>query len=164
MMQTFQTQLSKDLKNKRITVIREFDAPPEMVWRTWTESELLDQWWAPKPWMAKTKSFTFKEGGSWLYAMVGPDGTEMWCMTEFSSIKKYNSFRFVSFFSDKNGNKTADSPNMNWKNAFLPSEAGTRVEVEISFDNEKDLQKIIELGFEAGFTAALGNLDELLAK
>lgn len=34
MIQTFQTQLTKDLKNKKVTVIREFDAPPEMVWRT----------------------------------------------------------------------------------------------------------------------------------
>jgi len=164
MIQTFQTHLSKDLKNKRVIVIREFDAPPEMVWRAWTEPELLDQWWAPKPWMAKTKSFSLKEGGSWLYAMVGPDGTEMWCIVDFISIKKNSSFKAVGFFCDEYGNKNADFPKMNWKNVFLPSEGGTRVEVEINFDHEKDLHKILEMGFESGFTAALGNLDELLAK
>jgi hypothetical protein len=53
---------------------------------------------------------------------------------------------------------------MNWKNEFFTTNTGTRVEVEISFTNEKDIEKIIEMGFEAGFTSAVGNLDELLAK
>ena len=52
---------------------------------------------------------------------------------------------------------------MSWKNEFHATAAGTKVIVEISFETEADLEKIIELGFEAGFTAALGNLDELLA-
>jgi hypothetical protein len=34
----------------------------------------------------------------------------------------------------------------------------------ITFATEKDMQAIIEMGFEQGFTAAHGNLDELLAK
>jgi hypothetical protein len=38
------------------------------------------------------------------------------------------------------------------------------VEVEISFIKEADMKQIIAMCFEAGFTSALGNLDELLAK
>lgn len=53
---------------------------------------------------------------------------------------------------------------MHWKNVFSETGEGTKVEVEISFDSEAGLEKILELGFEEGFTAALGNLDELLAK
>jgi hypothetical protein len=41
---------------------------------------------------------------------------------------------------------------------------GTKVEVEITFATQADMEKIIEMGFEVGFTAAHGNLDELLAK
>jgi hypothetical protein len=37
------------------------------------------------------------------------------------------------------------------------------VEVEINFDKEADIETIIAMGFEAGFTSALGNLDALLA-
>ena len=43
-----QTSISKDLANKKITVVREFAAPPESVWAAWTDASLLDQWWAPK--------------------------------------------------------------------------------------------------------------------
>src|SRR5580704_6088116 len=113
----FMTEVTKDLQNKRITVNREFDAAPDLVWRAWTEGRLLDQWWAPKPWKAKTKSLKFLEGGSWLYAMQGPDGTKIWSIVEFKSIKKFSSFQAVSFFCDENGNKNLDFPSMHWKNA-----------------------------------------------
>ena len=66
-----QTTISKDAANKKLIVVREFDAPLEEVWKAWTEKDLLDQWWAPKPWKAKTKTMDFREGGIWLYSMVG---------------------------------------------------------------------------------------------
>ena len=48
-MQEKQTIITKDLANKKIFVVREFEGTPEQVWQAWTESELLDKWWAPKP-------------------------------------------------------------------------------------------------------------------
>ena len=54
-----QTKYTRDLTNKQLVVEREFDAPVALVWRAWTESNLLDQWWAPKPWKAETKKNGF---------------------------------------------------------------------------------------------------------
>ena len=65
---------SVDKENNRVNVEREFAAPVGKVWAAWTQQELLDQWWAPRPWKARTKSMDFREGGTWLYAMVGPRG------------------------------------------------------------------------------------------
>ncbi len=61
-----QTTISKDAANKKLIVVREFDAPLEEVWKAWTDSNILDKWWAPKPWKAKTKTMDFREGGLWL--------------------------------------------------------------------------------------------------
>ncbi len=66
-----QTTISKDAANKKLIVVREFDAPLEQVWKAWTDKDILDKWWAPKPWKAKTKSMDFREGGAWLYSMGG---------------------------------------------------------------------------------------------
>lgn len=159
-----QTIITKDLPNKKLKVVREFEASVEEVWKAWTEQELLDQWWAPKPWKAKTKKMDFSEGGVWLYSMVGPDGTEIYCRVDFRTIASQKSFTFVDTFCDENGNPTTEFPSMQWKNEFTAIAGGTRVEVEISFSSEADLEKIIELGFKEGFTAAHGNLDELLEK
>ena len=45
-----------DKENNKVNVSREFAAPISKVWPAWTQSLILDQWWAPKPWKAKTKT------------------------------------------------------------------------------------------------------------
>jgi len=154
--------ISKDLTKKKINVVKEFNAPVEKVWKAWTESNLLDRWWAPKPWKAETKSLDFKEGGQWLYCMAGPDGTRAWCRVDFKSITLQQNFSTVSAFCDEQGKIDQGFPYMYWKVEFKATATGAKVEVELSFDKDTDLQKIVEMGFEGGFTMALGNLDELL--
>ena len=69
-----QTTISKDAAARQLTVVREFQAPVEQVWKAWTEPSLLDEWWAPRPWKAITKRMDFQPGGTWLYVMAGPNG------------------------------------------------------------------------------------------
>ncbi|MBI3518851.1 MAG: SRPBCC domain-containing protein [Bacteroidetes bacterium] len=155
-------EIVKDLPNKKITVTRLFDAEVELVWRAWTEADLLDLWWAPKPWKAETKSMTFKEGGFWLYAMVGPDGTKHWSKINYTKISPHHSIETTDCFCDENGVMNPALPSMSWKNVFTGNAKGTTVVVEISFAKEADINTIIEMGFEAGFTSALGNLEQYL--
>lgn len=158
-----ETEITKTASNK-LLVEREFDAPIEKVWNAWTDSKILDLWWAPKPWKARTKTMNFTEGGNWLYAMVGPEGEEHWATMDFKTIDAPNRFTGEDAFSDENGNKVTDPPGMKWDVKFNSSNGGTKVQVDITFASEADLQKIVEMGFKEGFTAAHGNLDELLAK
>lgn len=159
-----QTTISKDAANKKIVVVREFDAPLEEVWKAWTDKDILDLWWAPKPWKAKTKTMDFREGGTWLYSMVGPDGSESYCRADFKLIVPNKSFTADDAFCDENGNINYDIAGMHWKNEFSTSDSGTTVVVEITFDSEADMEQIIQMGFEEGFTAAHGNLDEYFTK
>lgn len=160
---TKNVSVNKDVANKKITVVRQFDAPVESVWKAWTERELLDQWWAPKPWRAETKSMDFREGGSWLYAMVGPDGERHHAAISFHKIEKNRSYTGEDYFTDEKGNKVNDLPGMRWHTTFVTAGNGTQVTVEISFSSEEDLKKILEMGFEEGFLSALGNLDEIFS-
>ena len=164
MMSIKETRIDKDLAAKKLMVTREFDAPPDLVWRAWTEKELLDQWWAPHPWKTETKSMDFREGGTWIYSMNGPEGEKQWCREDYIKIIAPKSFSADDAFCDEKGKVDTNFPIMHWKNNFIPTADGTRVEVEINFDKEEDIKTIVEMGFEQGFTAAHGNLDELLAK
>ena len=164
MSQHKQTIITKDAANKKLVVVREFDAPLEQVWDAWTQSELLDQWWAPKPYKARTKSLDFREGGVWLYYMEGPEGEKIWCRVDYNKILTQKQFEGEDAFCDENGTPNNMAPGMHWKCMFSPAGSGTKVTVEITFASEADMEKIIEMGFKEGFTAAHGNLDELLAK
>lgn len=152
-----------DKENKKISVRREFVAPVSKVWAAWTDNQLLDQWWAPKPWKARTKIMDFREGGYWLYAMEGPDGNRHWARADFKSIQHLKSFSTKDSFCDENGNINTDFPSAFWTNEFIESYGSTTVHIEISFNELTDLEKYLEMGFQEGFTAALENLDELFA-
>jgi len=152
-----------DKENKKVKVTREFAAPLSKVWAAYTQSELLDQWWAPKPWKAKTKTMDFKTGGHWLYAMVGPEGEEHWCWAEFQSVSPMKNFRAVDAFCDPNGIINKDMPKSVWTCEFSEANNKTTIYIEMQCETLADLEKYIEMGFKEGFTMALGNLDELLA-
>jgi uncharacterized protein YndB with AHSA1/START domain len=157
------TTISKDLAAKKLKVVRHFDAPVDKVWKAWTERELLDKWWAPKPWRAETKTLDFRAGGLWLYAMVGPDGTRMWCRVDLLAVSPRQYFTSRAVFCDEEGNADPSAPPMNWRVQFEATDAGTTIVTEITFDKEADMKKIVEMGFEGGYTMGLGNLEELLA-
>lgn len=146
----------------KVTVKREFNAPVSKVWSAFTESQLLDQWWAPKPWKARTKTMDFREGGYWLYSMIGPDGSEQWCREDYLSINPEKQYTAIDAFCDISGNVDMSFPRPVWNVKFNAAGNSTIVEVECVFEKPEDLQKYVEMGFQEGFTAALENLDELL--
>lgn len=150
-----------DKENSKVKVKREFAAPKDTVWAAWTEPQLLDQWWAPKPWKSKTKAMNFTEGGSRLYAMVGPEGEEHWAWAEFQTITPKDNFTFKDAFCDEHGNLNLDFPRSQWSVDFTGSNGSTTVMIEIKHQSLADLEKIIEMGFKEGFTMALQNLDEI---
>lgn len=157
----FDFTVNKD--NKSIHVKREFDAALSLVWDAWTKAELLDQWWAPKPWKAKTKTMDFREGGYWLYAMVGPEGEEHWSKVAYLSIKNEQFFKANDGFCDSEGNLNKSFPITVWENNFSQQNGLIVVDIQLSFDKLEDLEKIIKMGFKEGFTMGLNQLEELLS-
>jgi uncharacterized protein YndB with AHSA1/START domain len=151
-----------DKINKQIVVDRSFNAPIDLVWRAWTEAEILDQWWAPKPWSARTKSMDFSEGGHWLYAMVSPENEEHWGRVDYITISLKKSYTAFDGFCDSDGNLNADLPRLKWENSFQDQDQQTVVNIRLTFDTLEDLEQIIEMGFKEGFTSGLENLDEYI--
>jgi len=158
-----ETVFSKDLPNKKLIVVREFDASLDLVWKAWTENEILDQWWAPKPYRAETKTMDFREGGVWLYCMAGPTGDRTMCRMEYKTIEPKKSITTSCYFCDEEGNINPELPRMDWRKEFSQTGSETIVRVEITFPTEADMETIIKMGFQEGFTAGLSNLDHYLS-
>ena len=157
-----ETVFSKDLEKGNLTVVRAFDAPLEQVWKAWTTGGILDQWWAPKPYKAETKTMDFREGGRWLYCMVGPTGDRHWCRVDYKTIEPLRSITDKAMFCDEEGKENPDLPVMNWNKQFKRTGNATTVTIDITFDRVADMEAILKMGFQEGFTMGLGNLDEYL--
>ena len=153
-----------DLTANKLLVEREFDAGIEQVWQAWTDSAILEEWWAPLPFKAVTKKMDFKEGGQWHYYMLGPDGSKFWCMLIYLFIDPMKRFTTEDYFCDEEGNNNGELPGMHWENIFTPTSTGTIVKVIVTYKNKEDMEKIMSMGFKEGFSAAHNNLDDYLEK
>jgi PhnB protein len=151
-----------DKKNNTIHVERSFNAPIDLVWAAWTEADILDQWWAPKPYQAVTRYMDFREGGQWHYNMLGPEGEAQWCLFEYESIEVEKYFSGIDAFCDENAKMDNTKPRVKWKNRFYEEEDGTMVNIVLHFDSLEDMETIIHMGFKEGFTAGLDNLDQYI--
>lgn len=158
-----QFDFTVDKSTNVINVKRAFDASLELVWDAWTKPEILDQWWAPKPYHVKTKSMDFREGGTWLYAMIGPENDTHWCKNDYHRIKPQKSFSGLDGFCDENGTLSPELPRTLWENVFSANGQQTLVIISAKYESLADLEMIIQMGFKEGFTMALENLDQYLA-
>jgi uncharacterized protein YndB with AHSA1/START domain len=152
-----------DKEAKTVYITREFDAELSLVWDAFTKQEILDKWWAPKPWMSKTKSMDFKVGGRRFYAMASPEGEERsWQIQEYTSISPKANFKFFSVFADKD--EKPHLPGSNWDLTFSEQNGITKVSITIYNDSLERMEKMIEMGFKEGFTMTLNELGTLLQK
>jgi len=151
-----------DKTAKQVYVTKEFDAELSLVWDAFTKQELLDQWWAPKPWASKTKSMNFKEGGRRFYAMVSPEGQEHWSIQDFTSISPTTNFKFVDAFTDKDEVINSAFPSSEWDLNFSEQNDTTTVKITIRHKTLAALEQIMQMGFKEGFTMTLNELEILL--
>jgi uncharacterized protein YndB with AHSA1/START domain len=151
-----------DKTTKTVFVTREFAADISLVWDAFTKQEILDQWWAPKPWTSKTKYMDFKVGGRRFYAMVSPEGQERWSLQEYTSISPKTNFKMSNAFADKDENP--ELPGSDWDLNFSEQNGTTTVRVSIYNESLARMEKMIEMGFSDGFKMTLNSLEYLLTE
>jgi uncharacterized protein YndB with AHSA1/START domain len=149
-----------DKQAKTVSIVKEFAAGLDLVWDAYTRAELLDQWWAPKPWMSRTKVLDFRVGGRRFYAMVSPEGSERCAIQKYTSITPKTNFKFFNAFADEYENP--ELPGSEWDLSFIEQDSTTRVSVSIYNESLERLEKMIEMGFKEGTIMQLKNLEELL--
>ncbi len=150
-----------DKEAKKVFITREFDAEHSLVWDAFTKAEILDQWSAPAPWVARTKYMNFVVGGKRFYAMVSPEGLERWAIQEYTSITPITNFKMYNTFADKDENP--ELPGSEWDYTFSQKDGITKVNITIFNESLARMEKMIEMGFKEGFTVTILNLEELLA-
>jgi len=149
-----------DKQAKTVSIVKEFAAGLDLVWDAYTRAELLDQWWAPKPWISRTKVLDFRVGGRRFYAMVSPDGDERWAIQKYTSITPKTNFKLFNAFADEYENP--ELPGSEWDLNFSEQDGTTKVSVSIYNESLERLERMIEMGFKEGTMMQLENLEELL--
>lgn len=163
MKNTLQFDFIVDKQKNTILVKREFAAKRPLVWDCHTKSELLDRWFAPKPFKTKTKSMEFEEGGHWIYAMIDPDGKEYWGRTDYTKITPIDGYQTLDAFADEKGEVNPNLPRATWDVKFVDQGKNTLVTTLVTYPNLEGLETVINMGMQEGLTSTLESLDDLLA-
>ena len=157
-----QMDLIVDKQTKTVSITKEFEYNLSLVWDAYTQAELLDQWWAPKPMTSRTKAMDFEVGGRRFYAMVSPEGDERWAVQKYTSITPKTNFKFFNAFADKDEN--LQLPGSDWDLNFSEQDGKTRVSISIYNESLERMERAIAMGFQQGTEAQLQKLEDLLEK
>ncbi len=154
---------------KVLTLERIIDAPKDKVWEAWTTAEQFAKWWGPRGWKTTVKQFDFTPNGSLLYGMKCEDenqkewfGQESWGKSVYATISPRDSFSYVDYFCDSDGNVTEGMPVANVVIEFTEVESGTKIYSISTFESEQELNQILEMGMEQGIKETWDRLTELV--
>ena len=124
--------------DREIVLSRIIDAPPELVYEAFTEVRHLSQWWGPEGFTTTTRSFEFRTGGEWDFAMRGPDGTvypEWITWTEIAPPE-----RIALLHGESRGDPNAFESVL----TFAPDGAATRIEMRTVFPTRQLRDEAVE--------------------
>lgn len=156
--------IQKQPENKQIIITHSYQHPVETLWKAFTTTEMLEQWWAPKPYKAVVIENNFETGGYMHYYMLGPNGDKHYCLCEFLDIDPLKGYKVTDAFCDENRKINTDLPRLIWNNTFSFENGTTTVVNTLTFDTEEDMKKLLEMQFEEGYRTGLNQLNDLLNK
>ena len=151
-------------ENRRIVVRHGYKQPLATLWDAFTQSAMLEQWWAPAPYKAVVVHNDFEEGKTLHYYMLSPEGEKHYCMAEYFAIEPLQSYMVKDAFCDAQGVINEDLPKLTWHNTFTTEGNLTVVTNTIAFERIEDMDEILKMGFEEGYTIALNQLYDILQK
>lgn len=154
-----------DIEGKVLTFDRTFSYPRELVFAAFTEADHLRRWWGPEPYGVSDSIMDFRPGGSWRYAMQGPDGTKSWGVMFYKEIDPPSRVVYEDAFTDENGNVNAELPTATGTWEFIDNGDGTtHVRMVSDYADEQGLRTVLEMGVLEGMDIDFKQLDALLAE
>lgn len=142
----------------RIVITREFDAPRHLVYRAFTEPELVSRWWTAKRGQMKVAEIDLRVGGKWRYAAVTSEGFEVAFHGEYREIVPNERLVSTEIYEIPN---QGDSPPTVNTSTFVEVDGRTTVTIVVQCESREQRDIIIESGMETGMQDALDLLEEV---
>ncbi len=68
--------MENNTKDRELLLTRTLNAPIDLVWEAWTNTQHIAKWWGPNGFTNTITIMDLKPGGQWNLTMHGPDGTD----------------------------------------------------------------------------------------
>jgi uncharacterized protein YndB with AHSA1/START domain len=140
-----------------ILMVREFDAPHDLVFKAYTTPELVRRWWAGKRGNVTIAEIDLRVGGQWRYVMVADGGYEVAFHGEYHEIVPNEKLVNTEIFE---GAPDAGAALVTCTFEDL-GEGRTRLHMLTSVDSKEVRDMIIGTGMESGAQEGLDILEQI---
>ena len=145
--------------DRELVLDRYIDAPRDLVWRCWTEPELLVHWFTPAPWKTKSASVDVRPGGASMVVMLSPDGEEFPNPGTYLEVVPGEKLVFTDAYTEAWA--PSAKPFMTGILTFADEGKGTRYRAVVRHWTAEDCKRHEEMGFFPGWNAATDQLEAL---
>jgi uncharacterized protein YndB with AHSA1/START domain len=145
-----------------LELVREIDVAPELVWRAWTEPELIKQWFAPKPWAIADCSVDLRPGGAMAMTMRSPEGEEFPSVGCYLEVVPNERLVWTESMDPGFRPKTIDMPLTAMLELQPTASGGTLYRAVALHQDPAGVKQHEEMGFNEGWSAALDQLVDLM--
>jgi uncharacterized protein YndB with AHSA1/START domain len=144
--------------DEQILITREFDAPAHLVFRAYTEPDLVSRWWPGRRGEMKVCEIDLRPGGAWRSARVAEGGFDVAFHGEYREIVPGEKVVFTEIYEMPDG--TLSEATLNTA-TFTEVDGRTTLEL-LTETSSKDVRDIIlASGMEGGVQEGLDILEAL---
>ncbi len=159
------TSVTKDTEALTMSITARFDAAVERVWQVWADPRRLERWWGPPTYPATVTDHDLSVGGRVRYFMTGPEGDRHAGYWDVLEVDAPHGFSFRDGFADESGTPNDGLPQTTSTVRLTPlADGGTEMTIEARFGSLAAMEQLLEMGMEPGITAAVGQIDAILAE
>lgn len=158
------TSVEKDIENLTMTLVADFAAPAERVWRLWEDPRQLERWWGPPSHPATFHRHELAAGAEVRYFMTGPGGEKYHGTWQVETVEAPRRLVFRDAFADERGEVNPELPVSTVEMTLADRDGGTRMTLRSTFASREQLEQVLEMGMEQGLREAVGQIDALLAE
>jgi uncharacterized protein YndB with AHSA1/START domain len=157
------TRVVKDADARTMTITAHFDAPIDRVWQIWSDPRQLERWWGPTSYPATVTEHNLAPGGTVAYTMTGPDGERHRGWWRVRAVDPPRTLEFEDGFADADSNPIPATATALIRVVLSePAGGGTQMDITTTWADDDAMAQIQATGTDAGMTAAVGQIDELL--
>lgn len=147
--------------DRELLLTRLIDAPPEKLYRAWTEPALLKQWFAPRPWTTPRAELDVRPGGANLVVMRSPDGNDFPNRGVYLEVVPNQRLVFTDAYSE--AWQPSEKPFMTVILTFEEEGGKTRYTARVRHWTVADREAHEKMGFHGGWGLCTDQLAALAA-
>jgi uncharacterized protein YndB with AHSA1/START domain len=144
----------------QILIVREFDAPKHLVYRAYTEPDLIKQWWSGQRGSVVSAEVDLRVGGNWRYVMTANEGFEVAFHGTYREIVPNERLVTTEVFEGAPVENEDEDAALNFV-TFEETDGRTTLTTLVECHTREVRDIIIESGMEGGMQEAMDRLEQV---